>query len=427
MNKHLATVSGLLVGSFVMAGCGASAPPSSAPHLTETFNPSASTSATLKVSDPPSAITVPRGSPMATSSAHPSAMVITLDMVSARQGWAINGKGQVLQTTDGGHRWRNVASRALTRALMPMAGGGPVVAGYLVESGTAVAFPNAWTAWLTVPRGNNTIQVWHTADGGHDWTETMLHPAVPAGLGLTHMAAVGNRDAWIVAASQGLAGHVDIRVWRTSVQRPGWHAIFDGALSATAGLAFATDSIGVLAGGRNIADGPHSASLIVTADGGDRWSSPRSPLPLLAGNWSTIVMDPAIVAHTREMVVPVVMQRAFPSKSSPTKAWWRLERSTNGGQTWQMLPHTPDAILPQQPGVIFQGWITPQNGWVVLGSHLYRTSDGGYAWATSTLPAGTVVNFNRVSATVGFALIQQNDHTAIYRTEDAGVRWTRVL
>ena len=410
--NNLAIVSGLLVGSFVMPGCGATAHPSSASHSPSTVRSSAATAA----------------APSTTASrVQPPATVITLDMVSARQGWAINGKGQVLHTTDGGHRWRNVASRALTRALMPMAGGGPVVAGYLVDSGTAVAFPNAWTAWLTVPHGNNTIQVWHTATGGHHWTETLLHPAVPVGLGLTHMAAVGNRDAWIAAASQGLAGHVDIRVWRTSVQRPGWHAVFDGALSATAGLAFSNGSIGVLAGGRNLADGPHSASLIVTADGGDRWSSPRSPLPLLAGNWSTIVMDPAIVAHTREMVVPVVMQPAFPSKSSPTKAWWRLERSTNGGQTWQMLPHTPDAIFPQQPGVIFQGWITPQNGWVVLGSHLYRTSDGGHAWATSPLPAGTVVNFNRVSAAAGFLLMQQNGRTAIYHTEDAGVRWARVL
>ncbi len=304
---------------------------------------------------------------------------------------------------------------------------GPVAGGYLVGSDTSVAFPNAWTAWLTVSRGNDMIEVWHTADGGRQWTETMVHPAVAAGLGLTRVAAVGNRDAWIVAASQGLAGHVEIRVWRTSVQRPGWHAVFDGAMSATAGLAFATGSVGVLAGGSNIASGPHSASLIVTANGGDTWSSPRSPLPLLASNWSTIVMDPAIVPHTREMVVPVVMQRAFPSKTSPTKAWWRLEQSTNGGQTWHMLPHTPDAILPQQPGIIFQAWITSQNGWVVLGSDLYRTADGGHAWAASTLPAGTVVNFNRVSAAAGFLLVRQNGHAAIYRTKDAGVRWTRVL
>jgi photosystem II stability/assembly factor-like uncharacterized protein len=146
----------------------------------------------------------------------------------------------------------------------------------------------------------------------------------------------------------------------------------------------------------------------------------------LPGDWATTVQNPAIVPHTREIVVPVVLQRAFPSTTAPTKAWWRLEQSTNGGQTWHMLPTTPDAILPQQPGIIFQAWITPQNGWVVLGTHLYRTADGGHAWAASTLPGGTVVNLDRVSATVGFALMQQQGHTTIYRTEDGGLRWTRV-
>ena len=417
MNKHLAMVSGLLVGSFVIAGWGATAHLSSAPHSSWTLNPSASISATPKASDPPQTT--------ASSIALPATM-ISLDMLSVRQGWAMNATGQVLQTTDGGRQWHNVASRSLERALAPMARFGPVTGGYLVGSNATAAFPNAWTAWLTVGRGNNAIQVWHTVDGGHHWTETMIHPAVPAGLGLTQVAAVGNRDAWIVAASQGLAGHVNIRVWRTSVQRPGWHPVYNGAMSATAGLAFATGSVGVLAGGTSIAYGSHSASLIVTANGGDTWSPPRSPLPLLPGDWATTVQNPAIVPHTREIVVPVVLQRAFPSTTAPTKAWWRLEQSTNGGQTWHMLPTTPDAILPQQPGIIFQAWITPQNGWVVLGTHLYRTADGGHAWAASTLPGGTVVNLDRVSATVGFALMQQQGHTTIYRTEDGGLRWTRV-
>ncbi len=78
MNKHLAIVSGLLVGSFLMAGCGATAHPSSAPHSPSTVRPSAATSATPSTT----ASRVP-----------PPATVITLDMVSARQGWAINTKG----------------------------------------------------------------------------------------------------------------------------------------------------------------------------------------------------------------------------------------------------------------------------------------------------------------------------------------------
>lgn len=355
----------------------------------------------------------------------------------------MNTRGQVLHTTNGGQQWTNVASPDLTRALQHASAVGgfslsPVRGGSLVATdgfGSSVAFPNAWTAWINIPTGNDGLQVWHTADGGQRWTATVIHRAAPGGppMGISNIAAVGNRDAWIVAASMALAGHVHIRVWRTSVRHPGWHAVYQGTAPNTSGLAFATGSLGVLTEGSNLGYWPDNAALAVTANGGRSWSQfgqPTSParpaLPLLPGHWFTTVLAPAIVPHTQDLVVPVLMQRPFPPKTAPLKTWWRLEESSNWGQTWKIVTTTPNVVLTKPPNLIFQAWTTPQDGWVVLGSHLYRTVDGGQQWATSDLPTGMVVNLNRISATTGFVLVQRGAHTAIYCTQDGGVRWLRV-
>ena len=383
-------------------------------------------------------------SPTALAARRPSETVMTLAMGSARQGWAMTTTGQVLHTGDGGRQWTNVASPGLTHALE--APGAillrPAPGGNLIANGVnpnLVAFPNPWTAWIAVPTGTTGLQVWHTSDGGQRWTTTTLQHVGPygGGVGLGEIAAVGNRDAWIVTTSGALAGHVDIRVWRTSVHHPAWHAVFQGPAAGTSGLVFVNGSTGVLAEGCNLYEGPDSAALGVTVDGGHRWAwagnyrSPRtSALPLLPGNWVTMVLAPAGIPLTEDVIVPVLMQRPVPAKTTPFKTWWRLEVSTNGGRTWHMLPSTPDPVMTHPPNVIFQvilqAWITQQVGWVVLGSRLDRTTDGGRHWAASRLPAGTVVNLSRVSARVGFALIQHGNGTTIYRTGDGGGHWVRV-
>lgn len=367
----------------------------------------------------------------------PRATLIAVDMLSAQQGWAMNMAGQILQTRNGGRRWTIVSSQGLTRALNRAARAGtfslrPAPGGDMVGTNggsSFVAFPNERTAWIMVPMGmTDALQVWHTGDAGRRWTVTTLgHVGLSGGLGQIQVSAVGNRDAWVVATSGALAGHVAIRVWRTNRHHPAWHPVFQGNVSGTTGLAFVTGGIGVLTGGTNMAYGPHSASLRVTANGGHTWSRPRSPLPLPSGHrWVTTVLAPAIVPGTRDVRVPVLMQPPVPPKTAPLKTWWQLEASTNGGQTWTALPATPDPLLKQPPAVILQAWTTPQVGWVILGSRMYRTHDGGTRWSLSTLPAGTIVSFSRVAPNEGFVLVQRGTSTELYRTQDGGLRWFRV-
>ncbi len=374
--------------------------------------------------------------PTALAAARPRAALITLDMLSAQQGWAMNTAGQVLKTTDGGRRWTNIGSPALAKAIQRAAKDGsfylegPNPGGNVVASqgnGTLAAFPNPWTAWFTLPVAGDALQVWHTGDGGQQWTRTVIHQVAPGGsMGLSDIAAVGNRDAWVMAATQGLAGHVEFRVWRTDVQHPEWQAVSQGAAPNTAGLAFATGAVGVLAEGSNIVYGPHSAALSVTTNGGSVWRSPQQRLPLLPGNWATTVLDPIVVPHTQESIVAVLMQPPFPSKTAPLKTWWRLAESINGGQTWQMLPTTPDPVLADPPNLIMQSWITPRIGWVVVGARLFQTTDAGHHWVNNPLPPGTVINMNQISVTQGFVLMRQGRQTIIYRTQDSGRQWSRV-
>ncbi len=450
MTQHRMAAWGVAAGTFFLAGCGVESHPalSSAPRhpsIRDTARPMAASPASVVPATPSegsgsvavsaSRKTVPT-SP-AEARRHSPGTLITLDMLSAGQGWAIDMRGQVLRTGDGGQHWRNVASPGLIRALRKQGSFmlRPFPGGNLIGNegnGTAVAFPNPWTAWITTQPGNDTVQVWHTVDGGKRWTSAEIQRAAPGGppMGFSYIAAVGQHDAWVAAATQGLAGHVDIRVWRTRRGNRAWQRVFQDSASGTSGLVFATGAFGVLTEDNSVLYGPHNAPLAVTASGGQLWqqtgtlTSPvRSSLPLLPGNWDTTVMAPAVVSHTLEVVVPVLMQRAFPPKSAPLKTWWRLEASTNGGETWSMLPTTPHDVLQRPPNLVFQGWATPQDGWVVLGSQLYRTVDGGCQWKASRLPEGAVVNLSRVSAMIGFVLVQRGAHTAIYRTRDGGLHW----
>ncbi len=290
----------------------------------------------------------------------PRPALITLDMVSTQQGWAMNTAGQVLKTSDGGQQWTNAGNPALARAIQHAATNGsfylhgPAPGGNLVASfgnGTYVAFPNAWTAWFTLPVGGDALQIWHTSDGGQHWTSAVIsHAAPPGGMGFSEIAAVGNHDAWVMAATQDLLGYVAFRIWCTSVHETHWHPIFQGTAPNTEGLAFANGSVGVLAEGSNLVTGPQTGAAAVTTTGGHTWSftgdgapqsravSQRSALPLLPGNWQVTTMDPAAVPHTTDLRIAVVMASPLPSNPTPGTMQWRLEQSSNGGQTWHMLP-----------------------------------------------------------------------------------------
>ncbi len=110
-----------------------------------------------------------------------------------------------------------------------------------------------------------------------------------------------------------------------ALTRPGGIWCFRGEAPDRSWLAFATESIGVFTKGSNVVYEPHSAALAVTANGGHEQTGKPAPqsstLPLLPGDWSTTVLIPAIVPHTQDVIVPVLMQRPFPPKSAPLKTW----------------------------------------------------------------------------------------------------------
>ena len=313
----------------------------------------------------------------------------------------------------------NRAANAGAFSLRPLSGGNLIGSNGM---STLIAFPNPWTAWVMIPTEGDAVHIWHTGNGGQHWSMTTIsHAALSGGVGILQVAAVGNHDAWMVATSGALAGHVAFQVWRTQNHVP-WRQVYQGEVSGTSGLTFITGTQGILTGGNNVYEGHDSASLLVTRDRGTIWTPPQTSLPVLPGNWATTVLAPTTIPHTDTVLVPVLLQKPFPSKTAPLKTWWQLDQSVNGGKTWHALP-TPDPVLKQPPQTILQSWITPLNGWVVLGPHLFRTADGGIRWKVSDLPAGDVINLSRVSTTTGFMLVHQGSQTVIYCTHNGGITW----
>ncbi|MBV9231428.1 MAG: hypothetical protein JOZ18_19110, partial [Chloroflexi bacterium] len=127
-----------------------------------------------------------------------------------------------------------------------------------------------------------------------------------------------------------------------------------------------------------------------------------------------------------------------PISSGPTPHPLFVERTTDGGKTWQET-----TLVPQAPASIQQiSFLTPQDGWLLLiegaaagseGVEVLRTTDGGATWrtmtrttiTTPTLPGALPFGGDKL----GISFINQNTGwipdplMGIYQTQDSGATW----
>jgi len=315
--------------------------------------------------------------------------VTAIHMLDATTGWAAAAGGvgdpddHLLRTTDGGATWRDVTPPENNDPSAPLG------------KGATAFFLDASAAWVTYydrtagPAVSSPV-VWRTTDAGQTWTSG-------AALDMTDAAFYSPSDLVFVDAQNGwLLVHVDAGMMHDYV------------------------------------------FVFATADGGQNWERVVDPfkdnLPQGCGKNSMVFVD----ANTGWVTGDC--QGVQPGAPY-------LQKTTDGGRTWQFVELPPPADQPDLfkrddvgCGTYALTFFSPQSAVLAMKcllftadplrveSFLYATTDGGRTWRSSTLPAEAVTF---LAPEVGWALAEtvSDDPAAprdLYQTQNGGQTWTKI-
>jgi len=367
----------------------------------------------------------------ATSATKPMPLWLqTLQMVSARTGWALAWSGNpnerspvtmtLVRTRDGGRTWTDVT---------------PVAARPLITSLDTyfLLFPGPGErAWLAVTRQRsnaesgttrNRIEVFGTSDGGRTWTtSSLIHaPGVPGSLDF-----VNSRDGWLLENLGEAMNLNPVQVYMTTDGGRRWSLIAksppgpQGGTSRSglpvscikAGIGFATQWAGWISG----ACFTLSDALLATTDGGLRWAA--QPVPVAASTCQSggcEVTSPQFFGRTGFVSVGTYPGPGYLLTSRNLGATWSAVRLPPGND-----PYPTATFFSARDGVLIP--TGPQE------SHprvFYDTANGGRTWRP--VPQGhlgTVTTIEFTSPSSGFAWNLNQASPLIYATANGGRSWS---
>lgn len=271
--------------------------------------------------------------------------------LDAQRGWAVGGKGALLQTTDGGQTWR-MQSRPTDDALKD------------------VYFTDAQNGWLVCERSvyqpatkeDPRTYLMSTTDGGASWKRVKVSGLeVDARLVRALFAADGR--GWAFGEAGALYTTRDHGLTWARQRLPTRHLLLGGA--------FLNSERGWLVGA--------NATILQTADGGETWHE-------------CVVMDDERVRFTA--VTFVDARRGW-----AVGAQGRIFSTLDGGRTWRVQTSNVEAdLLDVKFTSAREGWACGTEG------TLLHTTDGGAHWTPE--PSGTTHPLERLcfNGTSGWAV-----------------------
>jgi photosystem II stability/assembly factor-like uncharacterized protein len=318
-----------------------------------------------------------------------------IDMIDTQNGYGLDEQN-LYRTDNGGIQWNVITPPG-------------------VNANFSVFFLDAQNGWMLVgdPQDLSRSNLYHTADGGQNWTST------PAPFGMGRIQFLDEQNGWAMANINCGAGSCGLDIFNTTDGGQSWMKISSASPdnnTQPGKLPFAGDKNGMTfldmqhgwVGGTEPKDG--YVWLFTTQDGGQTWKQVNLPLPS-GYTTSTISVDPPKFFSAQDGILPVTLFTDSPHKdfymtqdggqswkpgsvvdsngiaSIPTMqdifVWdgGTLQTSHDSGQTWTAI--SPNINLSQ---IIAQlDFIDKDNGWATsidtnLKGMLYKTNDGGKTW-----------------------------------------------
>ena len=303
------------------------------------------------------------------SASNPTIQAVSF--INAQTGWICGNAGGlpfVQKTVDGGTSWVN-------QVLPTFTGDG--------KSCGDIGFASADIGWATTNRNNQDGEVLYTEDGGTTWTIQTNTNCDQSNLDVQDAQHVA-----LMCRDNGFTGQKIVKITT------------DGGTTWTTNNS-PTFSYNINYVGSSIWIGADVARILHSSDLGANWDYQFQSYYLQSVDW---------IDNNSAWIV---------SKFLDDPTGFAL-RTDDGGSNWFKDEDTPSGnwvfTLDENTA-----WIMIQGSPLTEPAILYRTTDGGVNWITSTLPAGYIDGFTWISADIGWAFGGSGN---IRHTMDGGVTWT---
>lgn len=282
-----------------------------------------------------------------------------ISFVSADLGWAVDGRGRVHKTEDGGSTWTQTTS----------------LLGYL----RSTAFVSPTLGWVGTIGSQD--QLYETRDGGATFTNVSdrLRPAID---GVCSLFAVSEDEVFGAGTYYGPAIFIKTTdggaTWTVRPLRPHLDTVID--------VHFFDAQHGLAVGGTGDFGGTIRPRVIETRDGGVTWTI-RHTVESVTRGWGWKLSFPT----------PDIGYMSVEKYDANPNAM--ILKTTDGGTTWAeiVIPNAGDGNLQSV------GFMTPEVGWVSGRGTTSVTTDGGATWAQLLPGEGLDPNVNRFQFLGGVA------------------------
>ncbi len=247
---------------------------------------------------------------------------------------------------------------------------------------TGLSYPRPTKAYISVSNGI----LYRSDNANASQAAFVLDPSYTnLNYQMNDVAAMGNDTVYCLgySAFSVLAANRKSTIFRSYNNGLTWQAIDITATTSTPAftaptlsqLAFPSRNIGYAAGSRN--------GIYKTIDGGSTWTS-INPFPAVnqfpTGFPNTAITYTDIMAVNDNVVFAV-------GNMFTTTGIKRVYKTIDGGANWIDITGSIPAQLPvgNITGVLFHD---ANNGYITIGSTLFKTSDGGTTWVMDISPTG---------------------------------------
>jgi photosystem II stability/assembly factor-like uncharacterized protein len=356
-------------------------------------------------------------------------IITSLQMFDQQNGWGFDNGDHILRTHDGGNTWQDAT---------------PPFGNFPPKGFFAIDERNAWTTFSQGLYSEPTSAFsWHTTDGGENWQAgekfslklDLNGNTYPADYYLPIMMQfIDMQNGWLLVDVYSGMNSTHPLLFQTNDSGKTWNLIndhyhdLDSAVAA--GFAFIDKQTGWL--------GQNAIPL--------RFGMNKIDEIISDGNWHTAKTTDGGVSFPTDTLLPFTNELENPEYATKIADCGETKMTTippqvvgiewscliylderqdlirtfsltsNGGDSWFSFPSSGNEFF-----------LHGNHGWRLLSpGALQYTNDGGLMWTTIKSVAWETAQFDFVNEQEGWAIVGNDDASALVHTVDGGFTWSEI-